>query len=212
MNDGQLQDQVIRVLVVDNHNLFRTALSSALASHPDIEVVAEASGGWQGVRLADELEPDVVLIDLRMPDLEGPEATREILERRPSTCVVGLTVELDDADAVAAGACGCLAKDTPIDGIVDAVHAAAQGVAWLSPRAAEVVLGRVRREGLDQDSDLGLTEQVSERELEVLRLIARGVKNAEIAEALAISPHTVKNHVSNILLKLGLPSRVQAAV
>ncbi len=212
MNEGQLQDQVIRVLVVDNHNLFRTALSSALASHPDIEVVAEASGGWQGVRLADELKPDVVLIDLRMPDLEGPEATREILERRPSTCVVGLTVALDDADAVAAGACGCLAKDTPIDGIVDAVHAAAQGVAWLSPRAAEVVLGRVRREGLDQDSDLGLTEQVSERELEVLRLIARGVKNAEIAEALGISPHTVKNHVSNILLKLGLPSRVQAAV
>ena len=215
MNDGQLQDQVIRVLVVDDHNLFRTALSSALASHPDIDVVAEASGGWQGVRLSDELEPDVVLIDLRMPDLEGPEATREILERRPSTCVVGLTVALDDADAVAAGeagACGCLAKDTPIDGIVDAVHAAAQGVAWLSPRAAEVVLGRVRREGLDQDSDLGLTEQVSERELEVLRLIARGMKNAEIAEALAISPHTVKNHVSNILLKLGLPSRVQAAV
>ena len=102
-----------------------------------------------GVRLADELRPDVVLMDVRMPDLEGPEATREILERHPSTRVLALTVVSDDADVAAvveAGACGFLAKDTPIEGVVLAVRAAAQGVAWLSPRAAEVVLGRVRRE------------------------------------------------------------------
>ncbi len=138
-------------------------------------MVAQASGGRIGVRLADELQPDVVLMDVRMPDLEGPEATREILERHPSTRVVALTVVSDDADVAAvveAGACGFLAKDTPIEGVVLAVRAAAQGVAWLSPRAAEVVLGRVRRNGLEPEPDPGPIEQLSARELEVLRLIA----------------------------------------
>jgi NarL family two-component system response regulator LiaR len=215
MTDDAWDNGLIRVLVVDDHDLFRAGLASLLASQPNIEVVAQASGGRVGVRLADELQPDVVLMDVKMPDLEGPEATREILERHPNMRVLALTVVSSDADVAAvveAGACGFLAKDTPIDGVVLAVRAAAQGVAWLSPRAAEVVLGRVRREGIEPEPDPGPIEDLSSRELEVLRLIARGMENADIAEELGISPRTAKNHVSNILAKLGLPSRIQAAI
>jgi DNA-binding NarL/FixJ family response regulator len=205
----------IRVLVVDDHDLFRTGFASLLGAQPDIDVIAQASGGRMGVRLAEELRPDVVLMDVRMPDVEGTEATREILERDPHARVVALTVAADDADVAAvisAGACGYLAKDTPIEGVAVAVRAAAQGASWLSPRAAEVVLGRVRREKSEPDIGPGVAPELSARELEVLRLIARGMENAEIAEHLGISPRTAKNHVSNILTKLGLPGRVQAAI
>jgi len=215
INEGALNGGPIRVLVVDDHDLFRAGLASLLAEQPDIEVVAQASGGRVGVRLAEELRPDVVLMDVRMPDLEGTDATREILERDPSIRVLALTVVSDDADVAAvveAGACGFLAKDTPIEGVVVAVRAAAQGVAWLSPRAAEVVLGRVRRNGAEAEPEPGPIDQLSARELEVLRLIASGMENAEIAATLGISPRTAKNHVSNILSKLGLPSRIQAAI
>jgi DNA-binding NarL/FixJ family response regulator len=202
-------------LVVDDHDLFRTGLASLLGAQADMEVVAQASGGRMGVRLAAELEPDVVLMDLRMPDLEGAEATREILHRHPATRVVALTVlseESDVASAMEAGACGFLAKDTPIDDVIVAVRAAAQGGAWLSPRAAEVVLGRMRRDSAEAAPEDDMMETLSDREIDVLRLIARGMENAEIAQALNISPRTAKNHVSNILAKLGLPSRVQAAI
>ncbi len=215
MNDAQSRDAAIRLVVVDDHDLFRTGLASLLSMQPDIEVIAQASGGRRGVQLTDELRPDVVLMDLHMPDLAGPAATRLILERRPSTRVIALTVMSEDADvaaAVEAGACGFLAKDTAIEDIVAAVRAAGQGASWLSPRAAEVVLGRLRRAEAEPEPDLGSAGQLSARELDVLRLIARGMENAEIADDLGISPRTVKNHVSNILTKLGLPSRVQAAV
>jgi DNA-binding NarL/FixJ family response regulator len=215
MMEAVPDDESIRVLVVDDHDLFRAGLSSLLAMQPDIEVVAQASGGRMGVRLADELRPDVVIMDLRMPDVEGPEATRAILERNPGARVLVLTVATDDSDveaALEAGACGFIAKDTPVGGVAVAVRAAAQGVAWLSPRAAELVLGRVRQRAAEPVFDVGAEEQLSARELDVLRLIARGMENAEIAEALAISPRTAKNHVSNILAKLGMPSRVQAAI
>jgi len=215
MMEAARQDGAIRVLVVDDHDLFRAGLSTLLATQPDIEVVAQASGGRSGIRLADELRPDVVLMDLRMPDVEGPAATREILERSPDIRVLVLTVATDDSDveaALEAGACGFIAKDTPVGGVAVAVRAAAQGVAWLSPRAAELVLGRVRQRVAEQEPNLDGEEQLSARELDVLRLIARGMENADIAEALAISPRTAKNHVSNILAKLGLPSRVQAAI
>jgi len=209
------QVELVRVLIVDDHDLFRTGLASLLASQPDMEVVAQASGGRMGVRLALELQPDVVLMDLRMPDLDGPGATRQILARHPDMRVLVLTVASDAADvdaALEAGAIGFVAKDTPIDGVTMAVRAAAQGVAWLSPRAAELVLGRVRAQNTAEESDFVSPEQLSSRELDVLRLIARGMENAEIAEALSISPRTAKNHVSNILAKLGLPGRVQAAI
>jgi DNA-binding NarL/FixJ family response regulator len=206
---------MLKVLVVDDHDLFRTGLSSLLSAEPDIEVVAQASGGRMGVRLAAELRPDIVLMDVRMPDLSGPEATKEILERNRNMRVLALTVASEDRDVAAvleAGAVGFLAKDTPIDSLVDAIHAAASGAAWLSPRAAEVVLGRIRTATVADPAGTGALEQLSARELEVLRLIANGLENAEIASALDISPRTAKNHVSNILAKLGLPSRVQAAV
>ncbi|MFZ0973839.1 MAG: response regulator transcription factor [Solirubrobacteraceae bacterium] len=215
MTEAAWHDGSIRVLVVDDHDLFRAGLASLLDAQQGIEVVAQASGGRMGVRLANELQPDVVLMDVRMPDLEGPEATREILEQHPSIRVVALTVVSDDADvaaAVEAGASGFVAKDTPIDGVVVALRAAANGVAWLSPRAAEVVLGRVRRDSVDEEPAGEELDDLSVREREVLRLIARGMENAEIADELGISPRTAKNHVSNILAKLGLPSRIQAAI
>ena len=158
------------MLVVDDHDLFRAGLASLLAKQPDIEVVAQASGGRMGIRLADELRPDVVLMDLRMPDVEGPSATREILNRNPGTRVLVLTVSSDDSDVEAvleAGACGFMAKDTPIDGVAVAVRAAAQGVAWLSPRAAQYVLGRVRQRAAAPEPEIGLEEQLSARELDV---------------------------------------------
>jgi DNA-binding NarL/FixJ family response regulator len=206
---------MVRVLVVDDHDLFRAGLASLLSAEDGIEVVGQASGGKMGVRLAIELRPDIVLMDVRMPDVGGPEATRLIHQRAPEIKVVALTVSSDDADvsaALQAGAVGFLAKDTPIDSLVVAINAAASGAAWLSPRAAEVVLGRIRTVPPAPPPDTTSLTQLSDREIDVLRLIASGMENAEIAAALNISPRTAKNHVSNILAKLGLPSRVQAAV
>jgi DNA-binding NarL/FixJ family response regulator len=206
---------MVRLLVVDDHDLFRAGLASLLSAEAGIEVIGQASGGRMGVRLAAELRPDVVLMDVRMPDLSGPDATRQIVERDPAIKVLALTVSSEDADVSAvlqAGAVGFLAKDTPIDSLVVAVYAAASGAAWLSPRAAEVVLGRIRSATPVPQYDTAGLEQLSEREIDVLRLIANGMENAEIARELNISPRTAKNHVSSILAKLGLPSRVQAAV
>jgi two-component system, NarL family, response regulator LiaR len=206
---------MVRLLVVDDHDLFRAGLASLLSAEDGIEVVGQASGGKMGVRLAGELRPDVILMDVRMPDMTGPDATREILARDPGIRVLALTVSSDDADVSAvlqAGAVGFLAKDTPIDSLVTAIAAADTGAAWLSPRAAEVVLGRIRTTAPAPEQEQVSLEQLSAREVDVLRLIANGLENAEIAAALNISPRTAKNHVSNILSKLGLPSRVQAAV
>jgi DNA-binding NarL/FixJ family response regulator len=214
MIKGGLDRLAIRVLVVDDHDLFRAGIASLLGAQPDIEVVAQASGGHKGVQLAAELEPDVVLMDLRMPDLGGDEATRAIVEHRPVTRVVAMTVLSSDDDVAAAlraGASGFLAKDTPLGDVVTAVRAAAAGSAWLSPRAAEVVLGALRRPAVEPVRDELPIDELSSRELDVLRLIARGLENSEIAEELKISPSTVKNHVSSILSKLGLTSRIQAA-
>ncbi len=186
-----------------------------IAEAPGIEVVAQASGGRGGVRLAEQLRPAVVLMDLRMPDLDGIAATRLICAALPETRVLALTMASSPEDvsaALGAGACGFLAKDTPVDSVVAAIRAAAAGAAWLSPPAAHVVLDLVRR----RDPAPGLVEnperRLSPRELDVLRLVARGLENDEIAQELHISPMTAKTHVSRILAKLGLPSRVQAAV
>jgi len=205
----------IRVLVVDDHDLFRTGMASLLSAQPDIEVVAQASGGRMGVRLAGELRPDVVLMDLRMRDLSGVDATRQIVERRPATRVLALTVSTSEADVTEilhAGACGFLAKDTELDSVAVAVRAVAAGAAWLSPSAAQVVLGQIRAAEVRHPHQTSRIDQLSARELEVLRLIALGKENSEIAAELNISPRTAKNHVSSILNKLELPSRVQAAV
>jgi DNA-binding NarL/FixJ family response regulator len=206
---------IIRVLVVDDHDLFRTGLSLLLEAQPDIEIVAQASGGRMGVRLAAELRPDVVLMDLKMPDLQGVEATRAIVEHEPSTRVVALTVSDEEPNVAAimqAGACGFVVKGDPIEQVVVAVRAAAQGATWLSPRAADLVLGRLRQVRPATELELELEQRLSPRELEVLRLIARGMENSDIADTLQISARTVKNHVSSILAKLELPNRVQAAI
>ena len=212
---AEQRGDVVRVLIVDDHDLFRTGLATLLGAQQGIDLVAQASGGVSGVRLAHELKPDVVLMDLRMPDLGGVEATRAIVEREPETRVVALTVasERGDVEAtMAAGACGFLVKDAPLDDIIGAVRAAAQGAAWLSARAAETVLGRLRGLSSDADEEGRPREELTPRELDVLRLVARGLENMEIAERLDISPRTAKNHVSSILRKLGLPNRLQAAI
>lgn len=207
----------IGVLVVDDHDLFRTGLTTILQAEPDIDIVAQASRGRLGVRLARELHPDVILMDLRMTDLDGIDAIREIIEADPQSRVIVLTVATDEHDvesAVIAGACGYLVKDTPIADVLAAIRAAANGDSWLSPRAAAAVLDRVRRDHLASmpDSPSEPLEALSPRELEILRLVARGLENAEIAAELHISPRTAKNHLSRILAKLVVSNRVQAAI
>jgi NarL family two-component system response regulator LiaR len=205
-----------RILVADDHDLFRVGLAASLATYEDIEVVAQASTGRMAVRLAAELRPDVVLMDLRMPNFDGLQATSEILKNDPSARVVALTVvarEADVAAAIMAGASGYVIKDAPIDDLVTAIRAAASGSAWLSPRAARAVLDRMRREHVAAGPPAETRgEQLSPRELEVLELVARGLDNKEIAAELCISPRTAKNHVSSILSKLGVTNRIQAAV
>ena len=205
-----------RVLVADDHDLFRVGLASALSAYEDIEVIAQASGGRMAVRLAAELRPDVVLMDLRMPNFDGLKATSEILKADPSARVVALTVvagEADVAAAIAAGASGYVIKDAPIDDVITAIRAAVSGTAWLSPRAARAVLDRMRREHIEAGPPSQTPgEELSPRELEVLELVARGMDNNEIAAKLFISPRTAKNHVSSILSKLGVTNRIQAAV
>lgn len=206
----------VRALIVDDHDLFRTGLSSLLAAGDGIEVVAQASGGRMGVRLARELKPDVILMDLRMPDLDGIDAIKAIVADDAGARIIALTVASDEANvaaAVLAGACGYLVKDSPIDDVVVAVRAAARGEAWLSPRAAAALVERVRR--IDGESpppsEPELDVELSPRELEVLALVARGLENSEIADELGISPRTAKNHLSSILTKLGMSNRIQAA-
>jgi DNA-binding NarL/FixJ family response regulator len=209
MHEGGAQPPVIRVLVVADHDLFRSGLASLLGAHADIEVVAQASGGRMGVQQASELRPDVVLMDLPMPDLEAREAIQAVLELSPATRVLAFTTMLpseeDVADALRAGASGLLARDTPIDGVVAAVRAAAGESAWLSPRTAELMLEDGRRADPDREPDSPNLDHLSPRELDVLRLIARGLENAEIAEVLNISPPTVKDYVWSIRAKLGRP-------
>jgi DNA-binding NarL/FixJ family response regulator len=168
------------------------------------------------VRLAAELRPDAILMDLRMPDLDGARAMRAILERNPATRVVVLTVSSDEADveaAVAAGACGYVVKDSPINDVIAAVRAATAGVPWLSPRAAQALLDHVRRQHAEARLEPApAADGLSRRELQVLQLVAQGLDNNEIAAQLSISPRTVKNHVSSILGKLGVSNRIQAAM
>jgi DNA-binding NarL/FixJ family response regulator len=167
------------------------------------------------VRLARELRPDVVLMDLRLPDLDGLAATRSILEHDESVRIVMLTVIAEEADiaaAVAAGASGYVFKDSTMEDVVLAIRAAASGTAWLSPRAAQTLLDHIRREPAHPTFVSDPEVDLSPREIEVLQLLARGLDNNEIAAAMSISPRTAKNHVSSILGKLRVSNRIQAAV
>jgi DNA-binding NarL/FixJ family response regulator len=197
----------VRVLVVDDHGVVRQGLRMFLALDGDVEVVGEATNGAEAVALARELQPDVVLMDLVMPVMDGIAATAEIRRELPATEVVALTSVLEDASvvgAVQAGAIGYLLKDTQADELRRAIRAAAQGQVQLAPEAA----ARLVREVRAPENPEALTE----RETEVLGLLARGLANKEIARRLVIGDKTVKTHVSRILMKLGVQSRTQAAL
>jgi DNA-binding NarL/FixJ family response regulator len=203
----------LRVMLVDDHDLFRTGLRNLLEEQ-GLDIVAEASEGATALRLVRELAPDVVVMDLNMPGMNGIEATREIARLAPLTRVVVLTISDQDGDvmdAILAGACGYLLKDSSIQDLMQGIQAASVGEALISPHIASKVLQRIRATGVQEDSALPRPE-LSDRETEVLRLIANGKDNAEIARELHISPKTVKNHISNILMKLQIENRIQAAV
>ena len=203
-----------RVVLVDDHDLFRTGLSNLL-SEEGVHVVGEAPNGETAIRLVREFAPDVVVMDLNMPGISGVEATREITAAAPRTRVVVLTISVDDSDvveAVMAGACGYLLKDSTIQQLIAGIRAAAAGESLISPPVAATVLQLLRARSAGAGTGDSVRAELSDRELEVLKLIAVGKDNAEIAQVLFISPKTVKNHISNILMKLQIENRIQAAV
>jgi DNA-binding NarL/FixJ family response regulator len=211
-SDKELDE--LSVLLVDDHDLFRTGLKNLLEEQ-GVHVVGEASNGQTALRLAAELAPDVVIMDLNMPGLSGVETTRHLTGIAPLVRVVVLTISIDDEDvmdAVMAGACGYLLKDSSIEDLIAGIRAAAAGESLISPQIAAKVLQRLRSQGKSEDAAETIRAELSDREVEVLKLIANGKDNAQIASELFISPKTVKNHISNILMKLQIDNRIQAAV
>jgi DNA-binding NarL/FixJ family response regulator len=197
----------IRLLIVDDHAVVRQGLQMFLKLDSELEIIGEAVNGQQAIQLAEELKPDIVLMDLLMPVMGGVEAIAIIRRDMPDVEVIALTSVLEDKaviEAIRAGAIGYLLKDTESDELIRAIKAAAAGQVQLSPQAA----ARLMREVRAPDSPESLTE----RETEVLRLLATGLSNKEIARDLVIGEKTVKTHVSNILAKLNIRSRTQAAL
>jgi NarL family two-component system response regulator LiaR len=197
----------IRLLIVDDHAVVRQGLQMFLRLDAELEIIGEAANGQQAIKLTGELQPDIVLMDLLMPVMGGVEAITVIRREFPDVEVIALTSVLEDKaviDAIRAGAIGYLLKDTEADELIRAIKAAAAGQVQLSPQAA----ARLMREVRTPDSPESLTE----RETEVLRLLATGLSNKEIAQELVIGEKTVKTHVSNILAKLNIRSRTQAAL
>ncbi len=202
----------ITVLLVDDHELVRRGVRAFLETQPGITVVAEAGGGEEAVRLAAEHAPDVALMDLIMPGMDGVEATRRLTAQSPRTNVIMLTSYHDDEHvfpAIRAGALSYVLKEVGPEQLADAVRKAAAGEAVLHPRVAARVVRELHGARRDEPN---VFHELSDRELEVLKLIAEGMNNAEIAGRLYVSEKTVKSHVSNILSKLHLVDRTQAAV
>lgn len=207
----------IRVLLVDDQSLFREGLETLLSVHKDILVVGVAGNGREAVEVAAKVQPDVVLMDVRMPVLDGVRATRRLKEALPQCRVIVLTTFDDDEyvfDALRAGAVGYLLKDVASAQLVEAIRAAARGESILEPSVAAKVIAEFTRVSsmLPSTQMEQLTEPLSERELEILGMIARGATNKEIANQLFITEGTVKNHVTHILGKLGVRDRTQAAL
>ena len=205
----------LRVLIVDDHDLFRSGLRNLLEEESGVQIVGEAAGGHDAVRIVRELAPDVVVMDLNMPGMGGVDATRHITAVAPLTRVVMLTISDEDndvIDAILAGACGYLLKDSSIQDLMAGIRAAAMGESLISPIIAAKVLQRVRASSTQPEIESTIRAELSDREIEVLKLIANGKDNAMIAGELHISPKTVKNHISNILMKLQIDNRIQAAV
>jgi NarL family two-component system response regulator LiaR len=202
----------ITVMIVDDHEMVRKGAKGSLEARPDIVVVAEAESGENAVRLAREYVPDVVLMDLVMPGMDGVEATRKVKDISPHTHIIVLTSYHQDEHifpALRAGAISYLLKDVKAKELVEAIQRAARGEATLHPRVAARVIKQFSSEEFDPSN---LFRELTEREMEVLTLIARGYTNQKIAEELVISLSTVKGHVSNVLGKLHLVDRTQAAV
>lgn len=207
----------IHVLLVDDQSLFREGLRTLLSVHDEIKVVGEASNGADAIDQVRALQPEVVLMDVRMPVMDGVAATRKIHEERPSTRVIMLTTFDDDEyvfEGLRAGAVGYLLKDVQSAKLLEAIRAAARGESFLQPAVAAKVVAEFTRTtaGPTPPDQSELIEPLSERELEILALIATGASNREIANDLFIAEGTVKNHVTNILGKLNVRDRTQAAL
>lgn len=207
---------MIRILLADDQLLFREGLHSLLATQPDIEIVGEAGDGEEAVRLVSQLCPQLVLMDVRMPKLDGVAATRLIHDHYPECRVLLLTTFDDDEyvfEGLRAGASGYLLKDVPVQRLLEAIQSAARGETFLPPPIAAKVVAELNRQSTPSlTPSTELTEPLSAREIGVLRLIARGYSNREIADELVITEGTVKNHVTSILAKLGVRDRTQAVI
>ena len=208
----------IRVLIVDDHALFRRGLEMVLAEEPDIELVGEASDGTEAVAKAGEALPDVILMDIRMPKSSGIEACRAMKEVAPSAKIVMLTISDEEEDlfeAIRAGASGYLLKDIPYDEVAVVVRAVHGGQSLINPSMAAKLLTEfaalAKRDGEERAQEVP-APKLTDREMEVLRLVARGMNNRDIAKELFISENTVKNHVRNILEKLQIHSRMEAVM
>jgi len=202
----------IKVLLVDDHEMVRIGLAAVLGTEDGIEVVGEAASGEEGIRLAQEYKPDVVLMDLVMDGMDGIETTRKLLEFRPDCKVIVLTSYLDDEKmypVIEAGAFSYLLKTSRATEIAQAIRAAAEGQSIIESRVATKMMNRFRQPPKAANAP---HEQLTEREMEVLKLIAEGKSNQEVADALFIGVKTVKFHVTNILSKLGVEDRTQAAI
>jgi DNA-binding NarL/FixJ family response regulator len=206
---------LIRVLLVDDQALFREALRTLISLQPDLEVVGEAGNGEEALASARNLSPDVVLMDLQMPVLDGVAATRRLREEQPECRVIALTTFDDDEyifDCLRSGAVGYLLKDAPAEKLFEAIRAAARGESFLQTSVTTRVLAEFTRLSDQPSNPPTLIEPLSDREREILRLITTGSSNREIAEQLFIAEGTVKNHVTNILGKLDVRDRTQAAL
>ena len=204
----------VRVLVVDDQELFRRGLTMLLTAEPGIEIVGEAGDGDEGAALAEAVAPDVVLLDIRMPKRSGLEACTAIKQAVPSAKIIMLTVSDEEADlyeAVKSGASGYLLKDSSIEEVSQAVRVVADGQSLISPSMAVKLIDEFKQMSRPEREQVGGL-RLTERELEVLRLVARGLNNREVAKQLFISENTVKNHVRNILEKLQLHSRMEAVM
>jgi len=208
----------IRALIVDDHALFRRGLEMVLAAEDDIELVGEASDGAEAVQKAGESLPDVVLMDIRMPRSSGIEACRTMKEVAPSSKIVMLTISDEEEDlfeAIRAGASGYLLKDIPLDEVADVVRAVHGGQSLINPSMAAKLLtefATLARRDAEERVEQVPAPKLTDREMQVLKLVARGMNNRDIAKELFISENTVKNHVRNILEKLQIHSRMEAVM